>query len=117
MSEFIPYYDLAKHNDSVRESIKNAHPDWGVVLLYYSAIHWINGFCIKKYSTTYDPSGHNSRDKFISKNFRELYKPLRQLESESESIRYKPPYWNEITRTTIASLEADYKKIKTAMNK
>ena len=111
------YYALAKHNEAVSDSIKNTHDDWHVTIRYYAAIHWVNGFLIKKFPRQYVPAGHDSRDRFVAKNKNELYKPLRQLESESEKLRYKPPYWKEIKPLDINKLEADYQFLKTESNK
>lgn len=116
MKDFQKHYELGKHNNKVASDIKNTCKAWRIIVLYYGALHWMNGFLMKKYSQ-YVPSGHQTRDKFVGLNEEKFFKPLKQLEAESERLRYKPPYWKTITDKTIKKLEVDYNFIKDETNK
>lgn len=115
LKEFQKHYNLAKHNDKVANEVLNICKAWRIIVLYYAALHWMNGFLMKRHPT-YVPSGHHSRDKFVALNAERFYKPLRQLEAESENLRYKPPYWETISDETIKNLETDYDFIKRESN-
>ena len=116
MTTFQVHYELAKHNAEVSKSLKSEFVGWSIVVLYYAAIHWVNGFLIKNYPSEFQPSGHKSRLDFVSRKVPALYKPLRQLEAESEKIRYEPPYWKNIDAKTAKNIENDYEKIKRDTN-
>jgi hypothetical protein len=116
MPEFDKYFELAKHNDDISNKLENICKAWCIIVKYYASIHWINGKIIRSHNTNYVPSGHKSRFIDVSKYEPTLYKPLRQLCAESESIRYKPPYWKNINDTDFNKLKQDYDFIKMTVN-
>jgi hypothetical protein len=107
------YCDLAKHNYDFYKSIPaNQYLDWQVTTMYYTAIHWVNGFLLRKYPLEYVVRGHEDRLNFLKRKSPTMYKNLAQLYYECRAVRYNPERWKQLNLTEIQKLTHEFDELK-----
>ena len=82
----------AQENESLAvgllgEADKPYCTDWAITLLFYSAVHWVDGYLAQKNQR---PTSHLHRDTIIETNgsLTAIYRDYRRLKDMSEEARY-----------------------------
>jgi hypothetical protein len=82
--------------------------DWAVVMLFYSALHYIDAFLAGK---NVHPMSHKQRDEEIERNgsLSEIYGAYRRLKDLSRAARYEipnfPPEKLDVARDRLSSIK------------
>jgi hypothetical protein len=113
MSESVIYKEKYEHNEAFVAYLQNSSefPDWEIIGVFYSALHYMNLFLSKRYNVKIeDISNHKKRNEYISHNCNQkiavTYKTLYDLSREA---RYQ--FTNVSNKTTFAKNK--YKELKT----
>ncbi len=77
----------AKRNEEFYQSVKNEYPDWGIIALFYSALHYVDAFL--KYKNI-DAEDHRERRSRILKTseLKPMYSRYNVLYKYSIDARY-----------------------------
>ncbi len=93
MSNAKMYSDKYKHNEEFVEYLNqsNKFPDWAIVGIFYSALHYMNLFLTKQYDVEINSiSSHVTRNTFIRKNCpMKIAKQYNILYDLSRTARYQ----------------------------
>lgn len=93
MSNIKEYSDKYKHNEDFVEYLNQTDkfPDWTIVGIFYSALHYMNLFLTKKYDVDINSiSSHVKRNKFINDNCSEnISRQYNILYNISRTARYQ----------------------------
>jgi hypothetical protein len=82
--------------------------DWAIVLLFYSALHYIDSFLAGKNK---HPRSHDARDSEVESNgtINAIYKDYRRLKDGSREARYDCPSYH---KTQFPQFEQRFNNIK-----
>ena len=113
MNESVIYKEKCEHNEAFVAYIQNSSefPDWEIIGIFYSALHYMNLFLSKRYNVKIEDIGnHKKRNEYISNNCNQkiaiAYKTLYSLSCEA---RYQ--FSNVSNKTTFAKNK--YNELKT----
>jgi hypothetical protein len=82
--------------------------DWAIVMLFYSALHYIDSFLAGKNK---HPRNHDARDSEVESNgtLNQIYNDYRRLKDGSREARYEIPGYH---KTQFPQFERRFKNIK-----
>jgi len=83
--------------------------DWAIVILFYSALHYIDSFLAGKYK---HPKSHELRDTEVESNgtLHPIYNDYRRLKDGSRQARYDIPNYH---KSQFPKFDQRFQKIKT----
>jgi hypothetical protein len=105
------WHDSKKiHDFDARQCLSRAggnFPDWEVIALFYSALHYVDSFLAGQYGI--DPEDHSDREDHIMTLIQIIEKNYRLLHHLSEDARY---YQVLIRQKELAKAQSYYKDIE-----
>lgn len=80
----------AQQNEELARTLlaQNLSSSWAIVLAFYSALHWVDGFLA---ASGIHPQSHDQRGRYILRvqQLNPIHVPYRTLESRSRDVRYE----------------------------
>lgn len=75
----------ASNHFAAANSVLDKHPDWAAVMVFYSALHYVEEACA---TWNLHHTEHVQRDEHIRRGDKELYRYYKRLKDESLKVRY-----------------------------